>query len=122
MITKVEWIGDGLHVCMKDLVTYDELNDLRDKIWGDEQFEYLKYGIYDILDVRRIEVSSKEIIEIAHLDKSSSRWNKSMKLAFVLNKNILENTMQAYIDQMKGINWEIKTFKDYNEALEWCKK
>ena len=52
----------------------------------------------------------------------SSRWNKEMKLAFVVQNRDMEEIIKTHIGLTKDSSWEIKIFSKYDEAVEWCEK
>jgi len=123
MSYKYEWIGNNIHTSFEGDVTYDELVQfIKDRI-SDPRYDLAKYTIHNFLKVSNFIITETQLKMLSAFDKSSSLWNKKMKLAFIVHDEHIIEVVNAFSDLMKDSSfWEIKTFSMHDEALEWCEK
>ena len=119
---KTKWIGSNAIVSFKGVISFDYINDANGEIYGDARFDTMDFLIFDFQEVEKFNITKEEISIISKLDKGSSRWNKNLKLAFIVsdnNKNFKDLTLY-YINLMNDNDWKILIFNNLEEALDWC--
>ena len=117
-----KWAGNNFHVIFENATSYNEIVEAGNIIFGDKRFELIAYVIFDFLNVEKLELTNHEIKMISVLDRSASRWNQNLKLAIVLNKEYIRELVAYYKHLMLGVNWEIESFDNTDDANKWCKQ
>ncbi len=118
---EAKWSDSSVSVRFEGAVTFRDVEDSGNDIFGDERFDSIVSAIFDFSMVSTLDLSKMEIRIISTLDIGASRWNDRLKLALVTNKNSPKITkiLAIYTRFMKGNNWKIELFEDAQDALKW---
>jgi len=118
---EAKWSDSSVSVRFEGAVTFRDVEDSGNDIFGDERFDSLALAIFDFSMASTLDLSKMEIRIISTLDIGASRWNDRLKLALVTNKNSPKITkiLAIYMRFMKGNNWKIELFEDAQDALKW---
>ena len=117
----VRWSESNVSVRFEGAVTFRDVEDSGNDIFGDERFDRIELAIFDFSMATTLDVSKMEIRIISTLDTGASRWNDRLKLALVTNKNSprITKILAIYMRFMKGNNWKIEIFEEPQDALKW---
>ena len=118
---EAKWSDSNVYVRFEGAVTFIDIEDSGNIIFGDERFDSIESAIFDFSRATSLNVSIMEIRVISTLDSGASRWNKRLKLALVTNKNSprITKILAIYMRFMKGNNWKIELFEEAQDALKW---
>lgn len=116
----LKWIDNNVIVAFKGKVDFNDINDANTIIIGDSRFDDLEFEIFDFCNVEKFNLTEKDILMIAALDKSSSIWNKEIKGALVFADKTVYKLAKKYIELMKDTDWTIKIFYNIDDAIKWC--
>ena len=117
----VRWSESNVSVRFEGAVTFRDVEDSGNDIFGDERFDSIELAIFDFSMATTLDLSKMEIRIISTLDTGASRWNDRLKLALVTNKNSprITKILAIYMRFMKGNNWKIEIFEEPQDALKW---
>ena len=117
----VRWSDSNVSVRFEGAVTFTDVEDSGNNIFGDERFDSIELAIFDFSRATSLNLSKMEIRVISTLDSGASRWNERLKLALVTNKNSprITKILAIYMRFMKGNNWKIELFEEAQDALKW---
>jgi len=116
----LNWKGSNVVITYNCNLTFQDIYELNNIIYGDSRFETMRYQILDWTKVEKFEISKKEVKIISTLEKSSTRWNNKVKLAIVVTDKEYLKAIEPYLKVMKSTNWEIKIFENIFECEKWC--
>jgi hypothetical protein len=123
MSFNIHWKGSNVIVSFTGNFTYNDSFEVNNLIYGDSRFDSMKYQIADFSKIEKFEFTEDEIKIISTLEKTSTVWNNSVKVAVIDSDTIsLSAIIDPYIETMKTTNWEIKVFNNLDEAMNWCSK
>jgi len=115
------WIDSNVVVYFNGDVSFRDVEDSGNAIFGDERFDSMELAIFDFSKAITLNISEIEIQIISTLDSGASRWNDRLKLALVTNRNNPDITrkLAIYIRFMRKNKWRIELFEEYKDALDW---
>ena len=118
---EAKWSDSNVYVSFEGAVTFIDIEDSGNIIFGDERFDSIELAIFDFSRATSLNLSKMEIRVISTLDSGASRWNERLKLAMVTNKNSprITRILAIYMRFMKGNNWKIELFEEAQDALKW---
>ncbi len=121
---ELKWHDNNIVVKFEGNVTYENIVNVDNYIFGDSRFDSMKFAIFDFSKVNNVIITKEELSIISVLDSGASRWNKKLNLIFITNENnnFVHETVITYTNLMKENSWEIKHFLKLEDALEWCTK
>jgi hypothetical protein len=119
---ELKWEQNNSIFSFRDNVDGDELLKASDILIGDPRFDAMNYTIFDLLNIKKLNVVQEDIIIISTIDKGSSRWNKYLKVACIATDNYTKSIVLEYKKMMLETNWEIELFSNLDEAELWCKE
>ena len=117
----MEWKSDNCIISFSGNVNSDELIRVSNTIIGSSRFDSSEYTIYDLRNIDMSNLNEDDIKIIAAIDKGSTRWNKHLKVACVVNDDYSKNLVLEYKKIMFMTNWEIGLFSNLDEANNWVK-
>ncbi|NNJ55282.1 MAG: response regulator transcription factor [Bacteroidia bacterium] len=80
----------------------------------------MKFQVIDFTMVQNVDLDENQAKILGTLDKTSSIWNKNIKVALVTDNEKILELIKIYRDSLKETNWVVKTFSDAKDAEEWC--
>ncbi len=101
-------------------VTFKDIDAADGLLYGDARFEKMDFQIFDSTDVEEFDLSAIDLQMIGALDKSSSVWNKKMKVALVAKDPEFIQLIEEYKKVMEDTGWKIIVFDTLDEAKNWC--
>lgn len=117
----IRWENDGVFVEMDGQVNSIEIGHVNNRLYADERYDNIHFRV---LDMSRAEVklSKAEVIEIGSLDSAASRWNNKIRMAFLTENSDLRELIEIhYKKHMADTNWQIDTFSNKSEVMDWLK-
>ncbi|MCW3807571.1 hypothetical protein [Plebeiibacterium marinum] len=120
MSFNVEWRGANIIVKFSGLVSYQEINEADGIIYGNKHFDQMQYQVFDFSGIDGFNVNELEMKMIGTLDKASSHWNNSVKVAVITDDPKIVELTRVYEGVMDDSDWETKIFKSMEDALKWC--
>ena len=118
---KLEWESKGAYWKYYGDVSGREIIEASKIIYGDPRFDDLKYKLVDFLDTESIQIGINEITEIAVQHKAAAITNPNIKTAIVIKDSNKEIAL-SFASFFKDSSWEVKIFRDLNEARNWVGK
>ena len=115
-----KWIGNDIIFSFTGEVSYDDINEANNEIYGDSRFDSMNYAIFDFSLIVGFALSENEVEIISAMDRAIARWNRKLKLALIGKDKEVKNTIISYIHLMDTNLWDIKLFDHIEEAIEWC--
>ena len=91
-------------------------------LYGDERFDNMRFQIFDISKVTKVNAPESDISVIAALDRSSAKWNPNVKVACITEDDYSMQLIEIYASYLMDIEWEVKIFTNFDDALAWCKE
>ena len=127
MEQQYNWVDNDIIVTFEGTLRFEAIFEINSKIYGDSRFDKMRFQIADFSNVDNyvIDSFSPETVAIilTNLDKNAMFWNTDVKVALVLSQNTKWNEyIEMYNQAMQETNWDSKTFKSKEEALEWVEK
>lgn len=116
---KFDWDRENALVTFNGPLTYDDIRFADRDLFGDPRFDHMKFIVYDFLAADELIITDHDLVVTAAINKSASYWNKELKMALVSDKQQILDSIQRFIDLMKGSNWKIRSFTTLEEAFEW---
>jgi hypothetical protein len=116
----ITWMGNNVIVSLSGKVSFKDIDTADGMLYGDARFEKMEYQIFDHTDVEEFNVSTSDLQMIGALDKSSSIWNRKMKVALVTRDKKIMDHIEEYKKVMKDTGWKIRAFDTLEEAKFWC--
>ena len=116
----INWHNNDIIVSYDGIVKFKDLYEVIDMLHLDPRFEKTTFQLNDFLKVEKFAINDLEAQVLGTIDNFSSKWTKKIKLAIVASNPKFLETVKFYKEKMKGSNWNIKVFKDYHKAYEWC--
>lgn len=121
MAYQITWKEKNVFVQIKGVITFEDLMEMNNKIYGDARFDSLNCQIVDYREIDQANISNDEIEIISSLEKASSYWNKNIKIANIASASKTIELIEFYSEMLKGSGWQFAIFTSKEEALEWCK-
>ena len=116
------WEEKGVVVTFSGVITSNEVMKANNQIIGDPRFDNLLYQIFDFGNIDKIISSDEEAKMIGIMDKSSTRWNKRIKVACITNKDYIIEMINEYAEMLKETEWDVGVFKDLDDAYSFVGK
>ncbi len=118
----IRWEKKGVFVEMEGEVDSTELGHINNRLYADERYDKISFQMLD-MSAANVRLSKEEVLEIGTLDMEASRWNNTMRMAFLSpNDKVRELFEKYYIKQMAETEREIEAFESRDEALRWINK
>ena len=117
-----EWIDDNPHVAFFGNVDYALINEATERIYGDQRLDNMKYLICNLENVESLSLDPVEMKIISVLDRYIYPYNQHLKIAGVVKDQKIREMILKYMEDMKDLNWKIKIFSSFNDALAWCQE
>jgi len=101
-------------------LTPEDFHQANGLIYGDARFDNMIYQIADFTNVLSINLTLDKVKVISALEKSATRWNKSVKVAHVTTDPEIKNMVHAYEKEIQKTNWLCRLFENLDDATIWC--
>jgi len=118
----LEWIGNDVFIEFSEVLNLDQLNQVNNKLYGDSRFDNMTFQIVDFTKVNTFNLTSNEVKIVSTLDRSASRWNKSIKVACITTNDYIKKMFLEYNKGMQDSNWLFMIFENIKDAKKWCSK
>ncbi len=115
------WDNEGLYKRYYGILTSKDIIESNSKMFGNSNFDNIKYKIVDFTDVTDIEVDDNDAKVTAEFTARSSQINKNIKIALISNNDKLISLIEKYIKATltQFPNAQQQIFNDINEARSW---
>ncbi len=113
------WEKKGVFVDFQEIATGKEVIKIDDILYSHDNFEKMRYQLWNFTKSEEIIFSDEEMEIIGVLDKSASVWNKSMLVAIVTTDNNFRESIEIYKKEIAGIGWACELFNDLTSARTW---
>lgn len=120
MSFKITWKDSNVIISFTKNLSYKDMYDVNNLVYGDSRFNNMKYQIADFSKIEKFEFTKEEITIISTLEKSSTIWNNKIKLAIITSDVDYLRAIKPYLEVMKTTNWELKVFKTIDVGEKWC--
>jgi hypothetical protein len=120
MISEFEWIDNNAHVTFGGDLSFTDINQADEKIFGDLRFDLMKYAIFDFSNIQKLNITKEEAQIIGILDRSSNIWYRSIRIALITTNIELMELSEIYRTNLIGSKWTVRIFIDFEAALKWC--
>lgn len=117
---KIEWGNNCIHIKYDGEVTLNDMITVNRLISRDPRYNLLKYNISDFLRVTNLIVSKEDIEQLSSFHFIPSLSNPNLKLCVVSDNIDIREKVSRYIDLMKGNEWRVKLFYNFEDSKEWC--
>ena len=87
---------------------------------GDSRFNSLKCVALDFLSIRKLDITKFDLKLLSTFDRTSSRWNKYLKLAGITRDKFTREMFLEYGELMMDTHWEVRLFENTEDAAKWC--
>ena len=115
------WKKKGIIINFSGIVNSFEIVKVNSIIYGDPRFDSMEYQLCDFSNVQKGIGSEKDARMIGALDKSSSRWNRHIKVICVTKDTFAIEMIQAYASMLKDTGWEVIIVDDFDTAWNLVK-
>ena len=119
MSYKIEWTDRTFTVKFSGVLDLNEITGCDSIHDGHENFDQLRYSIWDFSGVEKVSLSEDDIYYISAIDHASSLSNPKLKLLLIINNSELMALGNIYRKAIEDLPWEIQIFESYSQALEW---
>lgn len=121
---KTQWQGSGFIVSFQGPVTIAEVQQSNSELYGNPNFDRVKYQIFDFTDADTDLISFSDADIPAATDSAASIYIKWMKVGLVGTDPHTIELFKSYIETVKafGSQWVIETFPSVESAKAWCVK
>lgn len=116
----IKWSDNNVIVTFRETVSFQELHQVNNIIYGSSSFDTIKYQIFDFGQVKTYNITQAEVEALGMLDKTSTIWNQHIKGALIITDEKAKELAEAYKKAMQDTGWEIKIFDNFSQAEQWC--
>jgi hypothetical protein len=114
--------GIGIEIIASGTVTGEEIIEAHKEIYNEENLKNQKYQIIDRSHCKEYNVSSKDVQQIAEIDKAASKSNPNIIIALISSTEIqfgMSRMWQTYVEESHFLT---NVFRDRKSACEWIDK
>jgi len=115
----ISWTNNGVEWTYSGVLSFKDIIESNEAIYGDPRFDDLRYQIVDLTKVDSFEVSDQNMKQIAHLDKAAARTNPRIRLAVIAVEGGGLDVAKAYKKHSENSAWESEIFDTREEAEAW---
>lgn len=115
----ISWEEKGMYIKIWDEFSAEENLQLNGEIYGNKNFDAIKYQIADFLEADTSMFTTNDIKVISRLEFHASVWNKSLKVAHITRDANFIKYVKLYESQMEGSGWEFAIFDNLEDARKW---
>ncbi len=120
----MNWIGNNVFVEMFDEIAFSEIEECNAIIYGDYRFDSMTYQLVDLTKITNINMSenakTQDLENIVVLEKSATRWNNNVKVAFVTSDEFVKSLISEYAISLQETGWKCEHFETLEAAKNWC--
>ena len=110
----------GIYWKLTGIVTGNEIEQLTVEIFGDSQFDNLRYLILDFLNIDDFIMSNEELESVAAQDMAAAITNPYIKIAIITTHPRAIELANMFGHMFGGHPWEISVHGNIEEARRWC--
>lgn len=113
---------DGLGVTwtFSGEVNMTEFLEAQAELYGEAEFDNIRYQIVDMLQVNEFNVTVEDIEKIAALDLAASESNPRVKIAIVANSELQVTLAYFYDSETANSPWTHAVFDTLEQAQKWA--
>ena len=115
----IEWEEKGLYCKFYGRVTGAELIQCNKDIYGDERFDEIRFQLFDMLAIIKLDIGPKDVRIVAACDNAAALTNPKVKCALVAKDENAHILSRLYQNGIKDSPWEGRSFKNISDAREW---
>ncbi|MBL4584306.1 MAG: hypothetical protein JKX83_06795 [Pseudomonadales bacterium] len=121
MTIELNWESKQLlWVKYQDMVYGQELLDTTLALSGDRRFEELRYILSDWSEIKKTNISTSHVTELAAYIAAIAETNQRIKNATVTSKDEAGQSLAVFYQHLtEEISWDVDFFSSALEAREW---
>jgi|SaaInlV_200m_DNA_3_1039701.scaffolds.fasta_scaffold05010_2 hypothetical protein len=123
MAYEIIWETKGAQIVFKEKPSYEEVWQANNEFVLDARFPSAMYVLYNLIDVKKFPIESKDIKKTAEIDAKLYEINPDIKIAVVGTLAVMKGIIGMYKVYfglaLNGKIWEIKTFNSIDDARKW---
>ncbi len=116
---KIDFERNGVYIKFSEKLTGNDLIQINKLLYSYDQFETMKYQLWDYTNTKEILITEEEVEIIGVLDKAASRWNNSMLVALVGKSDEFASLIEIYKKEISEIDWTCVMFNELDSARLW---
>lgn len=113
------WEKNGVYRKYSGSTNGEEIIQAMADVHGHALFDSIRYVINDLLHITEHNISSKDIITIAAIDKAAAISNPNIKIAIVATMPTLQMLASLYGDLISVSPYTSEIFTNLDEARNW---
>lgn len=117
---QTSWNGKEVYCKFSGTVSGNELIECNLELYGNIYFDDIRWQIFDLLDVTKLNVTTDEVMIVAACDRVASMINPHVKCALVSKDETAAVLSKTYQQKIFNSPWEGKSFQGVNEARAWA--
>ncbi len=121
MIKAIEYDNNGVTLTFQGRITSKEILGANTDIINHHSFKEIKYQLWILNDVEDFLLSAVEIKAMADQDSKAAVINPEVKVAIVSKSQLVFGLGRMYEAFSIHNPWEVISFYNLEEALEWIK-
>lgn len=119
MSIKNIWEKSGVYRKYNDRINGEDIIQATEEVHSHALFDTFRYVINDLLQVTEHDVTSKDIITLAAIDKAAALTNPNIKIAIVATMPTIQMLASLYGDLTSNSPYKTEIFMNLDEARIW---
>jgi len=123
MAYEIIWETTGAQFVFKKEATSENVRQSNKEFALDARFPSAMYALYNLIDVKKFPIVSKDIKKIAEMDAMRYKINPDMKVAIIGTQPVMKGIIymyNVYFGLASNTNiWETKIFDSIDDARKW---
>lgn len=119
MIDHIEFDDHGVTVVFSGIITSQEIHDANTQILSHPNFPSLKFQLCIFQSVDDFQISTVQIMHVAHRDIDASKINPDVKVAIVTDSSLVYGLGRMYEAFCNESEWQTEIFWKLEEAKAW---
>jgi len=117
----VTWEKEGVYLKISNTLSFEEVLEIINELFGDARFDNIRYVIWDELELKESLILKHHSDEFAAIGSSTRSYKPNMKVAFVSkNDNTIMLIEQYIMTSLKmGSTWKFSLHETLERALSW---
>ena len=116
-----DWQEGGAEFRLVGRLAPDEIRDCVFNYSRDPRADDARYKIVDMRQAEEIDMSLDELGTLGAFQYGHTLSTPNVRLAFVTADGRFDPYIEAYTRLTEESTWQVRTFRDYDEAAAWAK-
>ncbi len=118
--TKYKWLNNNIIFEIEDTLNLKVFLEANNILLSSSRFDTMNYQIFNLLNVKNIEVTVQELKVFLTLHEKAMIWNKTVKTAIICSDPKLMSDFEIFINEIRWTGLNCKLFETVDSALDWC--